>query len=81
MTYEIKKGISKPEARGRGTQYPFSAMEVGDCFEAPNDMGSTKRRNTISSCAWSYARKDGTGKSFSTRVSKDKTMVVCWRDK
>ena len=34
MAYEIKKGIPVP-VKDRYSNFPFSVMEVGDCFDVP----------------------------------------------
>lgn len=66
---------------GPGRLYPFPQMEVGDCFEAPRDMGHTSnyrcaRRVSVSSACSHYARLHG-GKFIARIIDRD--TVCCWR--
>ena len=82
--FEIKKGI--PISRrtgGHGEQvYPFPQMEVGDCFDAPDDMGKnglrSRRMNSIASSGYNYAKRFNPTAKFSVRTI-DGSIVRCWR--
>ena len=65
--YEVEKGIEMPLKRNG---YPWASMEVGDSFEYP-----TEKRNTISSCSNTYAKKHGV--KFACRQVGDTSR--CWR--
>ena len=74
-----------PSRIGRGPEplYPFAQMEVGDSFDAPDDMGaykngSSKRQNAISSSARGYAKKHASEAKFTTRKI-DENTIRCWR--
>ncbi len=82
--FEIKKNVPMPSrAVGRLPVYNFAAMEIGDCFFAPDDMGKTKsqgsvRQRAISSTANAYAKKHNPTAKFITRTMPDAT-IGCWR--
>jgi hypothetical protein len=43
MSFEIESGIAVPEKstrKGRGEQYPFSKLEVGQSFFVPNSQSA-----------------------------------------
>ena len=48
-------------AGGRRCRYPVATMQVGESFEAPNDLargrGISGRRQSITSSAWYYRRR------------------------
>ena len=80
--FEISKTrLPIPSARAGGiTTYPLRTMEVGEHFDAPNDMGKTKvgsskRALAISSAGRNVANK---GKKFATRQVGD--IIRCWRE-
>ena len=72
---------------GRAPMYPFAGMEVGDYFEAPDDMGKhakgySNRQNTVNACSRTWAKRNNPAARFATRVitKPDGTRVVgCWR--
>ena len=74
-----------PSMTGRGLEplYPFAQMEVGDSFDAPNDMGaskggSSKRQSTIISSSYQYAKNHASEAKFTTRKI-DENTIRCWR--
>ena len=80
--FEISKTkLPIPTAKyGRAGIYPFRTMEVGEHFDAPDDMGkdlvgASKRRVSISAAARNPANK---GKKFATR--KEGNIIRCWRE-
>jgi hypothetical protein len=87
--FEIKKGIPLPprthggHGKGIPTMYPFPDMEVGDCFDAPRDMGMwrnhDKRQNSISSAASGWISRNSPRAAFTTRLLDDGVTVRCWR--
>ena len=68
----------------RVAQYPFAAMTVnGPPFFAPNDLGksnngASKRQNSITSSALSWAKTHCPDAKFITRKMPDGT-IGCWR--
>ena len=80
--FEISKTrLPIPSAKAGGmTLYPLRMMEIGEHFDAPNDMGETKvgsskRASAISSAARHVANR---GKKFVTRKEGD--IIRCWRE-
>lgn len=55
MQYEIKKNVPIPAKKsvGRGLEYPFDKMQVGDMFE----IVGLKRYTVIYHCATSYGKR------------------------
>ena len=85
MAFEIIKdaGAAPQRTGGFPSQYPFAKMDVGDAFDAPRDMGSTKlgsdkRRASVAGCASSWARSHNSKVKFVTRLIDEHT-VRCWR--
>ncbi len=78
--FEIKKNVPMPRRQcgGKRALYNFAAMEIGDCFFAPDDMGKGKRLNIISNCARQYAKYHNPTAKFTTRTMPDGT-IGCWR--
>ena len=69
-----------PSKTGRQAIYPFCTMEVGEHFDAPDDMGksnvgASKRQSSISATSRKPAFKD---KKFATR--KVDGIIRCWRE-
>lgn len=84
--FEIIKNTELPPLKaGKGgvAIYPFAAMEVGDGFDAPRDMGEGKtgadrRRNSIGVCANRWAKRHNPTAKFTTRLLND-DFVRCVR--
>lgn len=85
--FVIKKGIPAPARRnkggpGRKALYPFAEMDVGDCFDAPRDMGSNgprdKRANSINTAARDWSIRNNPMAVFQTCLVND-AFVRCWR--
>lgn len=81
MSYEIQKGIPIPphNPRGHKTKYPWSGMEVGDSFEAPNREGdkSADTAKRIASAAYCWARQNKNGRIFIARATENGARI--WR--
>jgi hypothetical protein len=80
--YEIIKNCplpSKCEARTMG--YPFAGMDIGDGFEAPDDLEAGKRQSNIASCASSWRKNHNPTAKFATRKIKrpDGDVILCVR--
>lgn len=62
--------------------YPFPDMDIGDCFDAPRDMGmsgnSDRRQRSISSAAHGWAIRNKPEAAFTTRLVGGE-IVRCWR--
>ena len=72
--YQIEKDVPvAPKRGGRGGEYPFAAMEIGDSFFVPGDAHRTQYR--VSSAVSHYAAR--TGRKFTTR--RVEGGVRCWR--
>ncbi len=83
--FEVKSGIEAPTSGSRDKIYPFDTMKVGDHFEAPRDMGRTRRgqdarQGSIGVCSRAYAKKHNPEAKFTVRVI-DENTVRCWRIK
>lgn len=85
MSYQVKKG--KPIRRPRSV-YPFEEMDVGDYFDAPDDMGhvgkdfaKSARRHSILSSARNYALRHDRWARFTTALlyEEGRSIVRCWR--
>lgn len=91
--YPIRHDIPMPVAApprggpkvgsGRPAEYPFAAMQPGDCFLAPRDRGvdskhCDNRANIIRACAASFNRRTGNEWRWIVRVY-DKDWIACWR--
>lgn len=86
QTFAIRKGV--PIKRPRSV-YPFEAMDVGDCFDAPDDMGEvaghlskSARRHSILSSARNYkTRADRPEFAVTTSLLREdgRNIVRCWR--
>lgn len=82
--FEIKKGVPMPKKASSGAVYNFAGMNVGDCFDAPDDMGKTKngcsiRQNVMISCSRVWAKKCAPERKFTTRTIKEEGVIRCWR--
>lgn len=81
--FEVKSGVPvPPNSRGLKKIYPFDEMEVGDHFEAPDDMGRGKigssiRQSRVANSARMWAKKHNPAAKFTTR--KIDGVVRCWR--
>lgn len=85
-TFAVKKGV--PIRRPRSS-YPFESMEIGDCFDAPDNMGTVEgylskssRRHSILASARNYkARVAHPTFKVTTAliVEGEQTIVRCWR--
>ena len=81
--FEIIKNAPPPTPKlTRGT-YNFAAMEVGDAFDAPRDLGKTKtgldnRQNTVGASARNWAKKNNPSAKFTVRL-RDADTVRCHR--
>ena len=82
----IKNAELPPKARGSGRPiiYPFPQMEVGDGFDAPDDMGgkvngASRRRDLLGSAARFWAKHHNPSAKFATRVMSETGMVRCVR--
>jgi hypothetical protein len=73
--------------RGRGgsAKYPFSQMNVGDCFDVSvnpnNDYTYTKVGSRIASAAYSYRTTKKPLTRWSVRIDRDLQRVTVWRTK
>lgn len=85
--FEIKKGIPVPPKRqpnGNAPVYPFSKMEVGDCFDVPR-KGTKYEKNdatqgVVSSASRQFCRNHAPDRKFTVRIIDDSTVRV-WRIK
>lgn len=67
---------------GRKWRYPFPIMEVGDTFEAPNNLGRCthgghRRQNSIAAAAWRYCQVYAPAQRFEARTIGE--TVICKR--
>lgn len=86
--YQIKRGIPVPKPRGKGggggynSLYPFADMEIGDCFDAPRDLGMRGPRDTrqcsIKTAARAWSERHAQHTLFQTSLI-DSERVRCWR--
>lgn len=78
--YEIKKNIPIPLIPHI---YPFSDMEIGDCFEiiCDNQKEARLKRNNVSSPVRSYIKKHNKDFKIATRIFKrdNKYIIGIWR--
>lgn len=90
--YKVKSGV--PIARKREL-YPFEMMNVGDHFDAPDDMGDVEgkpllsgrkpkksaRRHSILCSANTYKQRYNKGFAVQTTVTEEdgQKIVRCWR--
>lgn len=84
--FKVMKGV--PKRRPRST-YPFEEMtDVGDCFDAPDDMGwvlnhegKSARRHSILSSARNYAKRADPSFKVATTIWYDgaRPYVRCQR--
>jgi hypothetical protein len=75
VTIKIDKNVPRPEKLW-WRKYPFAQMKVGDSFFIPG-----KLQATVSASAYSFARRRGDGRKFSTAnvVHKGVEGVRVWR--
>lgn len=84
-TFNIRKGVPMKRAR---SSYPFEQMEIGDCFDAPDNMGQVEgyltksaRRHSILASARKYAKKSNPSFKVTTSLVTEngQNIVRVWR--
>ena len=74
MEYEIKKNIPIASRIKEKPKYPFSKMEIGDCFDVPlKEIKPYKLRQEV--YAYAYRKKI----KLLTRTLMDENVVRIWR--
>ena len=92
MNYQSTKGPFKVKSgkavRRPRSIYPFEQMNVGDYFDAPDDMGSvgdnfskSARRHSILGSARNYTKAHNRHARFTTALIYEdgQNIVRCWR--
>jgi hypothetical protein len=91
VKYEIKKGIPVPPAKGGGANtrvgapitFPFYEMEIGDCFDVPENTnhkdgeGRDRTQACIISASAQWKLRNDPDAQFTTRRLEG--FVRCWR--
>ncbi|MBA7529769.1 hypothetical protein ES705_21968 [subsurface metagenome] len=74
----IEKDIPIPDACELSRKYPFQKMNIGDSFtiEATQE-NINKLRSSVATAAYSWAKRKGDDRKFSTRVNGNEIGV--WR--
>ncbi|SFH98091.1 hypothetical protein SAMN05421753_104213 [Planctomicrobium piriforme] len=75
--YEIKKDI--PYSKAKKSEFPFSEMEAGDCFDVPcgGDLPLSKIRNRLMSRL--RVEKAATKRKYATRHIESEGVIRVWR--